>query len=38
MVWGGGDMKLGIILESLGHMVAINIGQLEVLFPFSKKE
>lgn len=32
------NMKLGIILESLGHMVDINIGQLEVLFPFTKKK
>lgn len=31
-------MKLGTTLESLGHMVSINIGQLEVLFPLTKKK
>lgn len=35
-------MKLGTILESLGHMVGTygcyKYGQLEVLFPFTKKQ
>lgn len=38
MVWGDGEHKTGNYPESLGHMVTINIGQLEVLFSIYKEK